>query len=189
MKLIDLFEEQKIIEGDVDLPIKTTKLDYRGVIVKGYFSCAGSRIKSLEGAPKQVGGDFNCSFTEIKSLKSAPGHVGGSFSCASTEIDSLEGAPNYVGGDFDFYDTKITSLHNVHKYIKHIGGELHLNSKIRSHMLGIMFIKGLKKIAYPISAPNQNLVESIFNKHLPGGNPHDVQEALIEAGLPEYAKI
>ncbi|MGI0077024.1 MAG: hypothetical protein ACREAU_06435, partial [Nitrosopumilaceae archaeon] len=75
MKLKDLFEQQKVIEGDVKVLTKTTKLDYKNVIIKGNFYCHNTKISSLEGAPSQVGGDFFCSNTKITSLEGAPSQV------------------------------------------------------------------------------------------------------------------
>lgn len=77
MKLKDLFETPKIIEGDVYLPNNTTKLNYEGATVKGNFVCANTKIKSLKGAPNYVGGHFTCANTKITSLIGAPIHVGG----------------------------------------------------------------------------------------------------------------
>lgn len=192
MKLHELVEQhQHVIEGDVVLPKKTTKLNYANVIVRGAFDCSDTKITSLIGSPKEVGGDFSCMYTEITSLIGVSKHVGGNFSCASCSyLTSLEDCPNYAGGDFDFFDTKITSLQNIHKQIKYIGGELHMNSKAQSHILGVMLIKGLKKIVVPISHPKISVVEDIINKHLAGDRDvHATQEDLLEAGLREYAKL
>ena len=51
--------------------------------VKGDFNCSlCSSLKSLEGAPKEVGRDFECSgCLSLKSLEGAPKEVGGDFSC------------------------------------------------------------------------------------------------------------
>ena len=59
-------------------------------------------LKSLEGAPKNVGGDFDCDFCEsLTSLKGAPKEVGGGFNCSRCKsLKSLKGTPKKVGGDF-----------------------------------------------------------------------------------------
>ena len=59
-------------------------------------------LKSLEGAPKNVGGDFDCDFCEsLTSLKGAPKEVGGGFNCSRCKsLKSLKGTPKEVGGDF-----------------------------------------------------------------------------------------
>lgn len=169
MKLHDLFERQKFIEGPVEVPVNTTKLDYAGFVIKSNFVCSSSQITSLEGSPVFVGGYFSCSFTEIT---------------------SLEGAPRYVGEDFTCYRTKIKSLLNVHKQIKHIGGSFQLPNTIKSNVLGVMYIKGLKSIQFDQRTKKQKQVEIIINKHLSGDRDvHACQEELLEAGLGEYAKL
>ena len=63
-------------------------------------------LKSLEGAPKEVGKGFRCSnCNSLKSLEGAPEKVGGGFYCRScNSLESLEGAPKEVGGNFHCYD-------------------------------------------------------------------------------------
>ena len=63
--------------------------------VSGCFGCAFcAGLKSLEGAPKKVGGYFYCAYCDLKTLKGAPEEVGGSFQCNGCEsLESLEGAP------------------------------------------------------------------------------------------------
>ena len=48
------------------------------------FSCDNcSSLKSLNGAPKKVGGDFSCAHCwDLKSLEGAPEKVGGVFYCS-----------------------------------------------------------------------------------------------------------
>ena len=75
--------------------------------VDGYFDCNYCRsLKSLEGAPKEVGKGFRCSnCNSLKSLEGAPEKVGWGFYCHScNSLKSLEGAPKEVGGNFHCYD-------------------------------------------------------------------------------------
>ncbi|MGI0076581.1 MAG: hypothetical protein ACREAU_04140 [Nitrosopumilaceae archaeon] len=211
MKLKDLFEQQRVIEGDLDVTQITKLDDNRGAILKGHFLGSGSRITSLEGSPEEVTGDFICSLsgitslkgapkrvgrgfmclnTNIKSLEGAPYYVGGYFDCSETNITSLEGAPSYVGSYFACHDTKITSFHNIHKQIKHIGGILTIDSAVKSHIMGLMLIKNLKIEISGVKNKQLKQAIAIMNKHLAGRrNIHDCQEELIEAGLSEYAKL
>lgn len=193
MKLKDLYidKNQKIIHDNVSLPGSTKKLNYKDFIAKGDFYCHSTLLTSLEGAPKRVEGSFGCDHTSIASLVGGPEYVGVNFNCSVTGITSLEGAPSYVGKDFICYATKMTSLHDIHKNVKHIGRECYLSGTIRSHILGVMFIKGLKKIEFLSAAVfEQKEAERIINKHLKGDrNVHACQEELIDAGLSEYAKL
>lgn len=169
MKVKDLFEDQKIIEGNVRLPTETTKLNYKDTVVKGYFHCRYTNITSLEGAPKKVGDDFDC---------------------VNTNITSLKGAPEYVGGNFNCAYNNISSLHNIHNIIKYIGGRLILPETARSNVLGVVLIKGLQLIGFYNPSKKQHQVESIINKHLKGDRDiHACQEELLEAGLTEFAKL
>jgi len=117
--------------------------------------------------------------------------VGGMFSCVHTGIESLQGAPSWVGGNFICWNTKIKSLHNIHKQIKHIDDTLFMSSLVKSHILGVMFITGLKSISYTADATkSQKQAAVIINKHLAGDrNIHLAQEELIEGGLSEFAKL
>ena len=45
--------------------------------VTGDFNCCGLGLKSLKGAPQEVGRDFNCSWNKLTSLEGAPREVGG----------------------------------------------------------------------------------------------------------------
>lgn len=162
---------KKIPLTGIKVPYDTIKLAYKGKIVKTDFDCASTNITSLVGAPSEVHGDFHC---------------------GNTNITSLEGAPEYVGGWFNCCATKITSLHNIHKQIKFIGDDFYLCSTIKSNIIGIMLIKGIKMIEFVNSDDNieQKMVETIINKHLRGDrNVHDCQEELLEAGLRNYARL
>jgi len=156
MKLIDLFEQQVVIQGDI-------------VILKNITTLVGYKHKGKPIAGAKVLGNFNCYLTNIS---------------------SLEGGPSYVGGDFICANTEIKSLHNIHKQIKHIGGAFSISNTVKSHILGVMFIKGLQKIEFYDGNTEQKQVENIINKHLAGNrNIHLAQEELLEAGLKEYAKL
>jgi len=176
MKLIDLFEQQIVIKGSVIIPRRTITL-------------VGYKHQGKPIAQAKVLGTFKCSYTKIKSLEEGPSYVGGNFYCSYTKITSLEGAPSYVGGIFSCYQTNITSLHNIHKQIKHIGSRL-LLPDIKSHIIGVIFIKGLQGIEFSPDNTEQKQVAAIVNKHLAGNrNIHLAQEELIEAGLAEFAKL
>ena len=69
----------------------------------GSFDCSDcTKLKSLEGAPKEVNGSFNCSdCTKLKSLEGAPEKIDGGFSCRRcNNLTSLKGAPKKVKKGF-----------------------------------------------------------------------------------------
>ena len=78
--------------------------------VTGEFSCIRLGLKSLKGAPQEVGDSFYCFCNKLTSLKGAPQKVRGGFHCESNQLTSLEGAPQKVGLWFDCSDNQLTSL-------------------------------------------------------------------------------
>ena len=153
----------------------------------GDFNCSDTWLKSLKGAPSHVGGDFYCSHNKLTSLTGAPSHVGNDFSCASNELTSLEGAPSHVGGGFYCHSNKLTSLKDVHKHIAEIKGEFcALDNPIKSHVLGLLLIKGVTRVYL-----DNEQVAKILNRHLGKGRAGMLmaQEELIEAGLEVFAQL
>ena len=95
--------------------------------VDGYFDCNYCRsLKSLEGAPKEVGKGFRCSnCNSLKSLEGAPEKVGWGFYCHScNSLKSLEGAPKEVGRSFHCYDCAGKFTENDIKKISNVKGKI-----------------------------------------------------------------
>ena len=82
------------------------------------FDCYNNRLTSLEGAPQTVGDWFTCYDNYLTSLKGAPQEVGGDFACSGNKLTSLEGAPQTVGKDFRCNDNQLTSLKGAPKEIE-----------------------------------------------------------------------
>ena len=78
--------------------------------VTGDFNCSGLGLKSLKGAPKEVGKSFWCFKNKLTSLKGAPQTVGRDFGCSGNQLTSLEGAPQKVDGCFYCNNNQLTSL-------------------------------------------------------------------------------
>ena len=78
--------------------------------VGGGFDCSNNKLISLKGAPQEVGESFNCSGNQLTSLEGAPQEVGESFDCSFNQLTSLEGAPTEVDGSFNCYENQLTSL-------------------------------------------------------------------------------
>ncbi len=151
----------------------------------GDFICGYTGLTSLEGAPTIVKGGFYCSRNKLTSLKGAPKEVGGNFYADDNRITSLEGAPAVIGGDFSVSDNKLTSLKDVHKQVKEIRGWFYCEGNpLKSHVLGLMKIKGLKIVVLD----NQEVAE-ILNSLLPGGSVLDAQSALLDAGFDDWAQL
>ena len=89
-------------EGDIELNWKVESLT-NGLFQWGNigenFNCKGTRITSLEGAPKKVKW-FNCSHTNIESLEGCPENTL-RFECISCpKLKTLEGGPKQTIGYF-----------------------------------------------------------------------------------------
>jgi len=69
-------------------------------------------LKTLEGAPKTVGGYFDCSHcTSLKTLEGAPETVGGYFDCSHcTSLKSLEGISMKIEGRIYLNGTPFSDL-------------------------------------------------------------------------------
>ena len=106
LKISDIPNEEgkyKVSALDVDVTNKNITSLTNGMfiwtIVRGYFTCSYCpSLKTLEGAPKEVGCNFYCSNCQsLTSLKGAPKLINGNFSCSNCDnLISLKDAPNYV---------------------------------------------------------------------------------------------
>ena len=108
--------------------------------VGGSFDCSWNYLISLEGAPQEVGGDFNCSINQLTSLEGAPQEVGGDFNCSINQLTSLEGAPTEVDEDFWCSYNQLTSLKGAPQTI---GGDFYCEGNPNLHSLdGIGEVRG-----------------------------------------------
>ena len=98
------------VTGDVKLIQNVDTLPCKFGVVTGYFSCPFSKLTSLTGSPKEVGGEFYCYKNKLTSLTGAPKVVGGSFDCEYNKLTSLTGAPTKVGGNFYCSYNKLKNL-------------------------------------------------------------------------------
>jgi hypothetical protein len=178
--------------------------------VTGGFTCARelddhfhpNELTSLEGAPRIVGKFFSCFGNMLINLKGAPDEVGGYFECAQNKLMTLEGITPKIGDHLDFHNNELTSLKDIHKQVKQMTGPIIVYSNpIKSHVLGVLYIKGCQKIIFddshnnfgPTLNANLEKLEMIMNKFLPNTNGHEgvlkCKFALQDAGLEEYAKL
>ena len=111
-------------DGDLDVDIiknfvsknkKGFAIDFGKIT--GYFDCSYFGLKSLKGAPQEVGGDFYCNSNHLTSLEGAPQTVGRDFNCSENQLTSLKGAPQKVGRDFYCFFNQLTSLEGVPKEV------------------------------------------------------------------------
>ena len=108
------------VDGDVDITWKQLILPYIPIqfgIVSGFFDCSDNDLKTLKGAPREVGESFDCSFNQLTSLEFAPREVGRYFLCVNNQLTSLEGCPKDVGGNFDCSNNKLSTLKFIPKFV------------------------------------------------------------------------
>lgn len=186
-KLVTPETPNEIWEGDFKCDNKKlTSLIGAPKEVTGDFICDYNNLTTLVGAPEKVNGSFHCSINKITSLKGAPKIVGGTFSCGGNELTSLEGVPKEIGGYLNINNNKITSFKDIHKIITKINGEIYCEgNQIKSHVIGLLLIQGVKKI---YSAEKW---DKILNRHVGKGRARviDCQNELIDAGYEEYAQL
>ena len=89
--------------------------------VGGTVWVSENRLEDLVGGPEVVGGSFRCNQNPLKTLKGAPVKVGGDFGCMNTRIESLEGGPEVVGGNY--YCQKNPALVSLKGAPKVLGGK------------------------------------------------------------------
>ena len=132
-------------------------------------------------------GVFDCSRCQLTSLVGAPPSISGGFYCDNNYLTSLVGAPASVNS-FSCSVNQLTSLQDVHKHIKQVNGTFFVTTNpIKSHVLGLLLIKGLTAVYL-----DNKKVQGILNKHLPSQGVSSVleaQEELIQAGFDDFAQL
>lgn len=98
------------VDGSVYLKRQVSRLPVSFSNVSNSFVCAGSKLKTLAGAPSHVGGVFDCSMNALTSLDHAPEYVGRDFHCGRNKLTNLKGAPAEVGVDFNCNRNPLVSL-------------------------------------------------------------------------------
>lgn len=160
------------------LPKATSEMDLLNSINNGKFTKDGTNLRITH--------DFSCDCDNLKTLKGAPAEVGGYFSCNANSLTSLEGAPSSIGGTLFCNDIeKMKSLKDIHKHILKIGGGAHFRDvPIKMNILGLLKIKGLQYVII-----DNKEVERIINKYLPEGDLFACQQELIDAGFEAFAQL
>jgi hypothetical protein len=82
------------------------------------FSCRGNQLRTLNGAPSEVGEDFYCYGNQLRTLEGSPRVVGGGFYCYENPLISLEGAPEVIKDRFRFENTRFR--YNLQSFLTEI---------------------------------------------------------------------
>ena len=154
--------------------------------VTGSFNCFNNELTSLSGSPQKCTGYVSVAKNKLKSYVGGPTEIDGMLDCSSNKLSDFKGFPEIIGNNLEADRNLFRSLSGIHNHIKEIHGELMLEKNpIKSHVLGLMNIKGLKKVYL-----DNNEVATIINKHLKmGSDIFDCQDELIGAGFSEFAKL
>jgi len=149
-----------------------------------------------------IDGEFSVYKNDLTSLKNCPYRVNEDFMISDNALESFEGAPKFIGGDcYMGNQAMLESLHDIHKHFNEIkGGWISIPPSIKSHILGLVLIKGLVDVTIsasgnPNNNPNKNQTlskaVSIIQKYLGKGRSGvlDAQNELIENDLEDFAKL
>jgi nicotinamide mononucleotide adenylyltransferase len=151
-------------------------------------------------------------FLRCKNLKELPDDmpevIEGMLDLADNELNSFKNFPKkvvrcYVGAgggrpeDGAIYCAQnyFASLKGIEKHIQEVEGFDGIDfteNPIKSHVLGLLKIKGLKKVwfaRFGVGTQYIKDLEKIVNKYLPEGDILDCQEELIVAGYDAYAQL
>jgi hypothetical protein len=136
-------------------------------------------------------------------LRGCPEEIDGDFYVHGNNLSSLAGGPKIVR-NYYATDNNITSLKDIHKHIHVIGEDWHggifylYNNLIKSNILGLLLIKGLREVVVDDDEDGTEthaMFEAleIVNSHLPNTEGKagmiKCQNELIDAGLEEYAQL
>ncbi len=154
-----------------------------------------TNLTSCKNFPKHVGGTFWLIAKTLTDLRGCPEEVDGEECFISGGFSSLEGITRYVNnGQMTITSPNLTSLKDIHKHISFVEDRLDVNAPIRSNILGLLKIKGIRTLGLEVrNYPHYdecNEAFGIIKKHLRRGR--DIvacQRELIENDLDEYAEL
>jgi hypothetical protein len=137
-------------------------------------------------------GSVDVSYMHIGSLKNLilPDHVAGTFNCAGNGLVDLVGCPKRIGQNLSCTNNPIVSLHGINEIV-HSAAQIFLPDAVKSSILGLLLIDGLKAVYVSKfnSPPQLGKALFIVNQHLGSRDLLACQEELIDAGLEEFAQL
>lgn len=143
----------------------------------------------------------------LSSLVGAPQSTGWKADFSWNLLQNLNGITKDIGkdehGELYLFDCGLTNLKDVHKHVHQVG-TIHLGGNpIASHVLGLLKIKNLRRVWFVPQFSTAHVkteldntllrVQEIIHKYLPNNRGNEAvlecQNALIDAGLDEYAEL
>jgi hypothetical protein len=164
-----------------------------------------NHIKSLKYSPSVVKGDYIFTSNLVESFEYLPKTLGGLYA-THNKIKSIDFIPSHVKGDIFIAGNDITDLHDIHKKVQYCGGEMWIRyNPIKSNILGLLLIDGLKKLDLsetedlqrtPRDNAEFNRACYIISKYLkdktfssPKQRMIACQNEMIDKGLEDYAQL
>lgn len=149
---------------------------------------------SLDGCPEVITNDFSLSdCNALTSLVGGPKEVKRNYKVdACNSLTSIEGIAEVIGNNLVLSENRIlTSLAGISKMVHSVGGILDVSgSRFKSAIMGLLRIKGMPKVLFKHgTAAAEEAFGIIFKCREEGKDDLDCQEALIDAGLEEFAKL
>jgi hypothetical protein len=148
-------------------------------------------IAYLDGCPEVIVGSFVIDDNHfLTSLVTGPTEVGGHYSAENCILTSLDGSPVKIGGYLSLSSNPLTSLKSINQ-LKEMKGTIFIDGcPIKSHILGVFFIKGCKGIA-SYDGDDFGRAAEIVNQNISKGRAGllPCTKELIEAGLAAFAQI
>ena len=127
------------------------------------------------------------------------------FDTGDEDVHDFSRFPRVIKSTIIFGDNcKFDSLKGINKHFTEIDGMIYVDGrKIKSRILGVIKIKGVKRLSMGANWRKQFIAnaqkgfdfEEIIEKYLPasdsyqGGDIFDCQEELIDLGFTEYAQL
>jgi len=177
-----------------------------GGVVKTHFICNGMKLKSLNGAPREVYRSFWCHNNLLTSLVGGPEIVGFDYRCHDNGITSLEGCPKSCQ-DLRLDNNMITSLSGIHRRLEKCTAIGLAGVPVTSDILGLLLIDGLSNIDVTGSGVfgsmrhvrrfhvrrETAIAFNLIKRYLPNTKGRsaviEFQNELLDNGLEEFAKL
>lgn len=144
-----------------------------------------------------INGRFEADHLFLSSFKNFPRIIKGNFSAYLNKFTSVEDFPEYVEGDIDISSNNhLKSLSGIHNNLKECNGKLTIPSDLKGGMLGLLKVKGLKKVTFDEDEVSEHQIPElakaceIITKHLNSDrNLIKCQKELYDNDLDEFAEL
>lgn len=184
-------EENLVVVLSGDIGPDLTQIEFSEETI--YLTIHKASIQSLIGCPQKIQTLILIENANLITLEGCPSKLKELTIDNHKNLQSLEHIASDIEGNLHINNNaKITSFHNLDKLVKRIGNMLWFDSTIKDSALSILKIKGLEHgVRQRHNDPNANSpLGKILTKYIYSGRDIiECQEALIDAGLKDYAEL